>query len=101
MLISPSQKLPLIIGHRGASREAPENTLESFRRALTDGATADRAVLGRELAGTLIEFDKEIHVRTVDRSSNARRLCNLGVGSIMTNRPGWLRQKLATRENMS
>lgn len=31
-------KLPLILGHRGASSFAPENTLAAFERALTDGA---------------------------------------------------------------
>ncbi len=31
-------KLPLIIGHRGASAVAPENTLAAFERALSDGA---------------------------------------------------------------
>ncbi len=38
MLIGSSHNLPLIIGHRGASREAPENTLESFRLAWDQGA---------------------------------------------------------------
>jgi len=33
-----SQTSPLIIGHRGASALAPENTLAAFKRALTDGA---------------------------------------------------------------
>lgn len=44
MLISKSQKIPLIIGHRGASRDAPENTLASFRLAWShraDGIEAD------------------------------------------------------------
>ena len=31
-------RLPLIIGHRGASALAPENTLTAFRRAISDGA---------------------------------------------------------------
>lgn len=29
---------PWIIGHRGASGESPENTLESFQLAVTQGA---------------------------------------------------------------
>ncbi len=36
-MISPD-KSPLIIGHRGASAVAPENTLAAFARALRDGA---------------------------------------------------------------
>ena len=31
-------RLPLIIGHRGSSAVAPENTLAAFRRAIADGA---------------------------------------------------------------
>ena len=30
--------LPLILGHRGASAHAPENTLAAFARAISDGA---------------------------------------------------------------
>jgi glycerophosphoryl diester phosphodiesterase len=33
-----TQRSPLIIGHRGASALAPENTLAAFKRALEDGA---------------------------------------------------------------
>jgi glycerophosphoryl diester phosphodiesterase len=33
-----TQRSPLIIGHRGASALAPENTLAAFKRALDDGA---------------------------------------------------------------
>jgi glycerophosphoryl diester phosphodiesterase len=32
------ENFPLIIGHRGASKVAPENTLAAFERALLDGA---------------------------------------------------------------
>jgi glycerophosphoryl diester phosphodiesterase len=34
----PFKKSPLIIGHRGASALAPENTLAAFARAFDDGA---------------------------------------------------------------
>jgi glycerophosphoryl diester phosphodiesterase len=34
----PDESFPLIIGHRGASKVAPENTLAAFERALADGA---------------------------------------------------------------
>ena len=33
---------PIVIGHRGASGEAPENTLAAFERALADGAVDPR-----------------------------------------------------------
>ncbi|HKQ97182.1 MAG TPA: glycerophosphodiester phosphodiesterase family protein, partial [Candidatus Polarisedimenticolia bacterium] len=35
---SRRRRAPLLIGHRGASAHAPENTLASFERALHDGA---------------------------------------------------------------
>jgi glycerophosphoryl diester phosphodiesterase len=35
---APAVSKPLIIGHRGASSIAPENTLAAFERALADGA---------------------------------------------------------------
>jgi glycerophosphoryl diester phosphodiesterase len=36
--LTATNKSPLIIGHRGASALAPENTLAAFARALRDGA---------------------------------------------------------------
>jgi glycerophosphoryl diester phosphodiesterase len=57
---------PLIFAHRGASADAPENTLAAFQRALDDGAPA-------------IEFDVKlsadghvvlIHDQTVDRTTD-------------------------------
>ena len=63
-------------------------------------ASADRAFLDQGLLDMLRDLDKEVHVWTVDRPANARRLCKLGVDSIMTNRPGWLRQQLVVREQL-
>jgi len=62
-------RLPLIIGHRGASALAPENTLAAFRRAIADGAEG-------------IEFDVRfsrdgvavvIHDATLERTGSVKR----------------------------
>lgn len=59
---------PFILGHRGARRVAPENTLESFARALKDGAD------GVELDVRLTR-DQELvvfHDRTLTRMTDGR-----------------------------
>ena len=62
-------RLPLIIGHRGASALAPENTLAAFRQAIVDGADG-------------IEFDVRlardgvavvIHDATIERTGRRKR----------------------------
>jgi glycerophosphoryl diester phosphodiesterase len=62
-------RLPLIIGHRGASALAPENTLAAFRQAIIDGADG-------------IEFDVRlardgvavvIHDATLERTAMLKR----------------------------
>lgn len=55
--------MPLIVGHRGASSVAPENTLAAFARALDDGADG-------------VEFDVRLardHVPVVVHDANLRR----------------------------
>jgi glycerophosphoryl diester phosphodiesterase len=77
-------------------RPSREDVLDTLLRTGAVGlASADRAFLDQDLAGTLKEHGMELHVWTVDRLPAAERLCALGVDSIMTNRPGWLRQRLA------
>ncbi len=58
----------LILGHRGALRDAPENTLASFREALAQGAH------GVELDSKLSRDGHVvvIHDRTVDRTTDGR-----------------------------
>lgn len=76
-------------------RPSREYVLDTLRRTGADGlASANLAFLDRNLAEALKERGKELHVWTVDRLPAARYLCDLGVDSIMTNRPGWLRQQL-------
>ncbi|MDD2898634.1 MAG: glycerophosphodiester phosphodiesterase [Desulfuromonadaceae bacterium] len=72
-----------------------DDVIETLRSCGADGlASANRGFLDRELVHTLKENGWEIHVWTVDRLADAEHLCEMGVDSIMTNRPGWLLQKL-------
>lgn len=59
---------PLGVAHRGASQEAPENTLAAFRRALAAGAAAVECDVQRTRDGRLIVM----HDQTVDRTTNGR-----------------------------
>jgi glycerophosphoryl diester phosphodiesterase len=57
---------PVVVAHRGASVEAPENTLAAFRRALELGAPAMELDVHRTADGELVV----IHDATVDRTTN-------------------------------
>jgi glycerophosphoryl diester phosphodiesterase len=61
-------RTPLILGHRGASADAPENTLAAFGQALVQGAD------GFELDVTLSAdgVPVVIHDDTLDRTTNGR-----------------------------
>jgi glycerophosphoryl diester phosphodiesterase len=57
---------PIVIGHRGAAGEAPENTLASFERALADGA----AVLESDLHLTRDGVPVLIHDDELERCTD-------------------------------
>ncbi len=57
---------PIIIGHKGASGYAPENTLLSFKRALELGAKMIELDVHETIDGELVC----IHDSTVDRTTN-------------------------------
>ena len=57
---------PRLFGHRGASGEAPENTLEAFRRAIDDGAGYLELDVHATRDGRIVA----IHDATVDRTTN-------------------------------
>ncbi|HXD32626.1 MAG TPA: glycerophosphodiester phosphodiesterase family protein [Pyrinomonadaceae bacterium] len=61
-----SNPLPLILGHRGSSAVAPENTLAAFKRSITDGAH------GFEFDVRLARDGKPvvIHDATLQRTAN-------------------------------
>lgn len=56
------------VAHRGASREAPENTLAAFRRAIAVGVPAVECDVQRSRDGRLVV----IHDQTVDRTTDGR-----------------------------
>ena len=73
-----------------------KHVLDTLNRSGAAGlASANRPFLDRDLVEEIKGLGKEIHVWTVDRLPAAQRLRALGVDSIMTNRPGWLRRRLA------
>jgi len=57
---------PLLLGHRGASARAPENTLGAFRAAIDDGAHG--VELDTNLAGDSVPI--VLHDDTLDRTTN-------------------------------
>ncbi len=71
---APSLKLlarssPLVIGHRGASAFAPENTLPSFKLALDAGADLVELDYQHSADGVPVVM----HDATLDRTTNARK----------------------------
>jgi len=75
-----------------------EDLLATLLHCGADGlASSNRKILDQELVQRIKGLDKELHVWTVDRLPDAQRLSAMGVDSIMTNRPGWLRQQLTSR----
>jgi glycerophosphoryl diester phosphodiesterase len=64
----------LVIGHRGAPADAPENTLESFRLALAQGADALELDVHLSADGVpVVIHDPDLH-RTTDREGRVAAL---------------------------
>ncbi len=64
--------LPLIISHRGASKEAPENTLPAFEKAFAEGADGVETDVRTTKDGVLVVM----HDSTVDRTTNGKGAVN-------------------------
>lgn len=62
------QRAPLVVGHRGAPRFAPENTLAGFRRAAELGADGVEMDAKLTADGVVVCH----HDRTLDRTTNGR-----------------------------
>jgi len=63
--------LVLIIGHRGASGHAPENTLAAFKKAVALGATFVETDLQLSRDAHFVA----IHDATVNRTTNGQERC--------------------------
>ena len=57
---------PLVIGHRGSSGEAPENTLPAFARALAQGAVILETDVHATRDGVVVVYHDERVERTTD-----------------------------------
>ncbi|GAA1490712.1 glycerophosphodiester phosphodiesterase [Brachybacterium sacelli] len=64
---APSPQRPAIVGHRGASALAPENTLAAFRRAFEDGAQLVECDVHLSADGHVVVM----HDETIDRTADA------------------------------
>lgn len=81
----------------GQRRPSKKTILARLKAANADGldCSADIGALSKAFIQDLRERKLELHVWTVDKPDLARRVKKLGVDSITTNRPGYLREKLA------
>lgn len=85
-------ELPLIIGHRGASSIAPENTLAAFKRAIQDGADGIEFDVRLSQDGVPVVIHDATLARTglidgVVAELSAEVLGRTDVGSWFTQRP--------------
>jgi glycerophosphoryl diester phosphodiesterase len=70
-------------------------TLAALEQSGADGLSSRaHASLDAQFVAELHRMGKEVHVWTVDSARSAGHYRSLGVDSIMTNRPGWLRGRL-------
>ncbi len=65
-LIARHPDRPVVVAHRGASGEAPENTLAAYRLALTQGARAAETDVFLTADGHVVA----LHDRTLDRTTD-------------------------------
>jgi glycerophosphoryl diester phosphodiesterase len=65
---------PIVIGHRGAAGEAPENTLEAFRLGVAEGSAIVETDLHATRDGALVLLHDDDVARTTDGSGRVATL---------------------------
>ena len=80
----------------GNSVPTPDEVIATLKRCRADGlgTRADMGVLTSAFVKKLRDSNFEFHAWTVDDPAIAKQLVKLGVDSITTNKPGWLREQL-------
>lgn len=78
----PIKKSPLIIGHRGASALAPENTLAAFARAFDDGADGIELDVRRARDGVPVVIHDASLLHSSLHKSRVARLTSAELGQI-------------------
>lgn len=73
-LLRDAGELPKLVGHRGASALAPENTMASFKRALADGADIVELDVRVTADGVVIVMHDDTVDRTTDGSGGVSEL---------------------------
>ncbi len=68
--LDPARRAPLIVAHRGASGEAPENTFAAFQRAIEQGADAIECDVHLSADGVPVV----LHDHALDRTTDLRGL---------------------------
>jgi glycerophosphoryl diester phosphodiesterase len=70
-----------------------------LKQSGADGLSSSRtlALLDAQFIAELHQSGKEVHVWTVDSTRSAAHYRSIGIDSIMTNRPGWLRSRLMSK----
>jgi glycerophosphoryl diester phosphodiesterase len=90
---------PLIIGHRGASALAPENTLIAFERALHDGADGLEFDVHVAADGVPVIIHDDTLRRTASRPERVADLTSAELGSIEVGR--WFNRKFPERADVT
>ncbi len=72
-----------------------EERIRAAKEAYADGLDVNcKSPVDAEYVATVRRAGLELHAWTVDDAGRAKELARVGIDSITTNRPGWLRQQL-------
>ncbi|MCX7050080.1 MAG: glycerophosphodiester phosphodiesterase [Candidatus Sumerlaeota bacterium] len=80
----------------GARNPPVEEILATLKEIKADGLDCEgNDAVDREFVRKFQDAGFEFHVWTIDKADEARRFASFGVNSITTNRPQWIRERLA------